>query len=47
VRLWAHTKDLRLIHGVMGHAMVETAEQYAKLSSQDVLAAIERAGTVL
>lgn len=46
-RLWLHTKDLRLIHGVMGHARMNTAEKYARISPRELLEAMEQVGSIL
>ena len=46
-RLWLHTKDLRLIHGIMGHVHMSTAAKYRRITSSDLFAAMQRAGSIL
>lgn len=45
-RLWKHTKDARLIHGIMGHCHMSTAERYASISVAEAFEVMAKTGTI-
>jgi len=46
MRLWAFTKDLRLIQAIMGHTNLQATEGYVHTSDDAIRAAYTAAGTV-
>lgn len=46
MRLWRHTKDLRLIQAVMGHVRLKAATSYAHVSPATITGAFNALGTV-
>jgi len=45
-RLWLHTRDVRLIHGIMGHCHTSTAARYSHASVADVFEAMDKTGSI-
>jgi integrase len=47
MRLWRHTEDLRMIHGIMGHVRTKAASSYVHVTPDRLRAVRERVGTVV
>ena len=45
MRLWAHTKDIRLVQGILGHTNLQATECYVHTSPETIREAYEAAGT--
>lgn len=44
MKLWRHTRDLRLMQAIMGHARMRATEIYSQVPAKDVAAALEAIG---
>jgi len=44
MKMWRHTRDLRLIQAVMGHVRLKASAIYVHVSPERILAAYEKAG---
>jgi site-specific recombinase XerD len=46
MRMWRHSKDLRLIQGIMGHVRLKASASYVHVSPERLRGVIEQLGTI-